>query len=84
MSNGEHEIRTPKGLRIGNRSVVDLRRFLLLFSVHPSRKAERRTKCLHPARAGTQSLDLLFRAGTAGRKAECRKGRNRKTSCCTV
>lgn len=23
MSNGEHEIRTPKGLRIGNRSVVD-------------------------------------------------------------
>ena len=24
MSNGEHEIRTPKGLRIGNRSVVDL------------------------------------------------------------
>lgn len=22
MSNGEHEIRTPKGLRIGNRSVV--------------------------------------------------------------
>ena len=38
----------------------------------------------HPARAGTQSLDLLFRAGTAGRKAECRKGRNRKTLCCTV
>ena len=25
MSNGEHEIRTPKGLRIGNRSVVDIR-----------------------------------------------------------
>ena len=25
MSNGEHEIRTPKGLRIGNRSVVDLK-----------------------------------------------------------
>lgn len=24
MSNGEHEIRTPKGLRIGNRSVVDV------------------------------------------------------------
>ena len=24
MSNGEHEIRTPKGLRIGNRSVVDI------------------------------------------------------------
>lgn len=23
MSNGEHEICTPKGLRIGNRSVVD-------------------------------------------------------------
>ena len=23
MSNGEHEIRTPKGLRIENRSVVD-------------------------------------------------------------
>ena len=23
MSNGEHEIRTPKGLRIGNRGVVD-------------------------------------------------------------
>ena len=23
MSNGEHEIRTPKGLRIGNRSVID-------------------------------------------------------------
>ena len=23
MSNGEHEIRTPKGLRIGNHSVVD-------------------------------------------------------------
>ena len=23
MSNGEHEIRTPKGLRIGNRSGVD-------------------------------------------------------------
>ena len=23
MSNGEHGIRTPKGLRIGNRSVVD-------------------------------------------------------------
>ena len=28
MSNGEHEIRTPKGLRIGNRSVVDLEKFL--------------------------------------------------------
>ena len=23
MSNGKHEIRTPKGLRVGNRSVVD-------------------------------------------------------------
>ena len=23
MNNGDHEIRTPKGLRIGNRSVVD-------------------------------------------------------------
>ena len=33
-----------------------------------------------PARAGTQSLDLLFRAGTAGRKAECRKGGDRKTA----
>lgn len=27
MSNGEHEIRTPKGLRIGNRSVVDSRSY---------------------------------------------------------
>ena len=38
----------------------------------------------NPARTGTQSVDLLFRTGTAGRKAECRKGRARKTSCCTV
>lgn len=29
MSNGEHEIRTPKGLRIGNRSVVDGKNFVL-------------------------------------------------------
>ena len=28
MSNGEHEIRTPKGLRIGNRSVVDKTQYL--------------------------------------------------------
>jgi hypothetical protein len=28
MSNGEHEIRTPKGLRIGNRSVVDTEKAL--------------------------------------------------------
>ena len=27
---------------------------------------------------------IFFRTGTAGRKAECRKGRARKTSCCTV
>ena len=38
----------------------------------------------NPARTGTQSVDLLFRTGTAGRKAECRKGRARKTSFCTV
>ena len=31
-----------------------------------------------------ESLDLLFRTGTAGRKAECRKGRDCKTACCTV
>ena len=29
-------------------------------------------------------LDLLFRTGTAGRKAECRKGRDCKTARCTV
>ena len=38
----------------------------------------------NPARTGTQSVDLLFRTGTAGRKAECRKGRDRKTAHCTV
>ena len=32
MSNGEHEIRTPKGLRIGNRSVVDVEVFSLVAS----------------------------------------------------
>ena len=37
-----------------------------------------------PARTGTQSVDLLFRTGTAGRKAECRKGRDCKTARCTV
>jgi hypothetical protein len=31
MSNGEHEIRTPKGLRIGNRSVVDTWMFFKYF-----------------------------------------------------
>ena len=38
----------------------------------------------NPARTGTQSVDLLFRTGTAGRKAECGKGRDRKTARCTV
>ena len=38
----------------------------------------------NPARTGTQGVDLLFRTGTAGRKAECRKGRDRKTARCTV
>lgn len=39
---------------------------------------------INPARTGTQSVDLLFRTGTAGRKAECRKDRDCKTTCCTV
>ena len=36
MSNGEHEIRTPKGLRIGNRSVVDGKNMLQMLVIKMS------------------------------------------------
>ena len=50
MSNGEHEIRTPKGLRIGNRSVVDGKNMLQIKrgGCEDYISAESLVECLHP------------------------------------
>ena len=46
MSNGEHEIRTPKGLRIGNRSVVDGKNMLQI-KRGGCDSAESLVECIH-------------------------------------
>ena len=46
MSNGEHEIRTPKGLRIGNRSVVDGKNMLQI-KREDYISAESLVECIH-------------------------------------
>lgn len=46
MSNGEHEIRTPKGLRIGNRSVVDGKNMLQI-KRGGCEAAESLVECIH-------------------------------------
>ena len=54
MSNGEHEIRTPKGLRIGNRSVVDGKNMLQIKrgGCEDYISAESLVECIHGLRAG--------------------------------
>ena len=49
MSNGEHEIRTPKGLRIGNRSVVDGKNMLQIkrAGCEDYISAESLVECIH-------------------------------------
>ena len=59
MSNGEHEIRTPKGLRIGNRSVVDGKNMLQIKrgGCEDYISAESLVECI-------EMLQLLLRLGT--------------------
>ena len=58
MSNGEHEIRTPKGLRIGNRSVVDGKNMLQIKrgGCEDYISAESLVECIHglPSREPTE------------------------------
>ena len=69
MSNGEHEIRTPKGLRIGNRSVVDGKNMLQIKrgGCEDYISAESLVECIHglPVQCTCDCGQLLFRTGSA-------------------
>ena len=69
MSNGEHEIRTPKGLRIGNRSVVDGKNMLQIKrgGCEDYISAESLVECIH----GLPVKNIEFFTAENQRK-ECR------------
>ena len=62
MSNGEHEIRTPKGLRIGNRSVVDGKNMLQIKrgGCEDYISAESLVECIHGLLCVGLSFFFLF------------------------
>ena len=69
MSNGEHEIRTPKGLRIGNRSVVDGKNMLQIKrgGCEDYISAESLVECIH----GLPVKSIEFFTAENQRKQEC-------------
>ena len=66
MSNGEHEIRTPKGLRIGNRSVVDGKNMLQIKrgGCEDYISAESLVECIH----GLPVMNIEFFTAESHRK----------------
>ena len=70
MSNGEHEIRTPKGLRIGNRSVVDGKNMLQIKrgGCEDYISAESLVECIH----GLPVKSIEFFTAENQRKEACR------------